>query len=133
MEEQAIAPMEGQPPKSNRAWFRPGDERINREGRPKGSRISAKPDPSTWLATSTDRVQTLFVQMSFQRCWMKRFSGPRVANLPPDFQIVGSRFDNARNGVVYLIRSQSFPRIARGAPVPQFNAHFDGVASARGA
>jgi hypothetical protein len=52
---------------------------------------------------------------------------PCVANLPPDFQVVACRFDAARRVVVLVIRSETFPRVARGAPIPEFEPTFDGL------
>jgi hypothetical protein len=112
-------------PRSNRGQFQPGDRRINREGRPQGSRKATA--ESVVLAPKAERLMwlelngpTLLGCLSFGRINLRdtRF----VANLPQDTRVVGCRFDATRHAVVLIIWSASFRRVARGTPIPRFEA-----------
>jgi hypothetical protein len=101
-------------PKRNAGWFQRGDARINRDGRPK----------LAWAA-SADRARRAGRLKLF---WMPRLelvhrltreSLPAIG-LPPDFEVVAFRVDAARDAVAVIGQSASFPRIAKGAPVPEF-------------
>jgi hypothetical protein len=118
---------EGAPP-SNRGWFRPGDRRINREGRPRGSKAAVPTGtrPAD-RAPYADRLKRLFVGERQLNCSLSRERHPWVINLPPDFRIVACRVDTDRQGVVFTIRSESFPRVAQGAPIPEFTPEFYGL------
>ena len=122
----AVAPEPG--PRVNRGWFRPGDGRINRQGRPLGSRaaVPAGADPAD-RAPRADRLRRLVVPERDLAWRLASIKAPCVANLPPDFQIIDCRVDAARQGVVLVIRSDTFPRVARGAPIPEFEPAFDGL------
>jgi hypothetical protein len=52
---------------------------------------------------------------------------PWIVNLPPDFEIVACRVDAARDAVILVIRSETFPRVATGAPIPEFAPEFHGL------
>jgi len=131
--EEAIEKLADEPgqqpaPKTNRGWFRPEDRRINREGRPRGRKVGA-PDgtPPVDCAKRADRVMVLFVP---ERVLARRMTGLKAAwaaNLPPGFRFVDGRFDAARNGFVLTIQSDRFARVARGAPIPEFDAKFYGM------
>jgi hypothetical protein len=54
-------------------------------------------------------------------------NAPWIVNLPADFKIVASRFDTKRDAVAIVIRSEEFPRIAKGAPIPEFAPKFNGL------
>jgi hypothetical protein len=45
--------------------------------------------------------------------------GPWIGNIPRDFRIVDCRLDSARGGIVFIIRSKKFSRVARGAQIPE--------------
>jgi hypothetical protein len=101
-------------PKRNAGWFQRGDTRINRDGRPK----------LAW-AGSADRAPRAGRLKLF---WMPRLelvhrltrgSLPAIG-LPPDFEVVAFRVDAARDAIAVIGQSASFPRIAKGAPVPEF-------------
>jgi hypothetical protein len=105
-------------PRRNAGWFRPGDARINRDGRPK----------KAWVVTAdrapcADRLMLLWVP---RREFVQRLTSPvedrapGIVNLPPDFEVVAFRVDAARDAVAVIGRSASFQRIAKGAPVPEF-------------
>jgi hypothetical protein len=115
-------------PQPNRGWFRPGDHRINREGRPRGSKVSsAGQSISADCAPVADRIKRLFVRGRDLAWRLTRQNAPWVVNLPHDFEIVGCRFDAGRQGIFLTIRSKDFPRIARGTPIPEFEPAFYGL------
>jgi hypothetical protein len=125
MEEQVevltVAPAPESLAKRNPGWFLRGDGRINREGRPRGSKAGLpKGVAPKELAARADRVMRLFVPAREFACHLSGREAPWVANLPEDFVIVAGRFDPERDGFVLTIRSRTFPRVARGAPVPEF-------------
>jgi hypothetical protein len=115
-------------PRTNRGWFKSGDPRINRQGRPWGSKadVPEGTHPED-CAPRADRLRRLVV-LERDLVWrLASIKAPGVANLPTDFQVVASRFDAARRVVVFVIRSDTFPRVARGAPIPEFEPTFDGL------
>jgi hypothetical protein len=117
MEEQAnnvVGGPEGAP-KKNAGWFQRGDGRINRDGRPK----------KVW-ADCADRApfagRLMLLRMP-RGDFLRRLAddgAPRIANLPPDCEIVASRADVGRDAVTLTIHSASFPRIPKGAPLVEF-------------
>ena len=130
IEEQAVAvAVAPEPaPRTNQGWFQAGDERINRQGRPRGSKASDPEDTHPGdCAPRADRLMRLVVDERDLAWRLASIKAPCVVNLPPDFQIVGCRFDAARRVVVLVIRSETFPRVARGAPIPEFEPTFDGL------
>ncbi len=54
-------------------------------------------------------------------------NAPWVHNLPEDSKIVPSRLDAARDVVALVIRSASFPLVAKGGVVPEFKPEFSGL------
>lgn len=117
----------GQESKPNPGWFRAGDARINREGRPKGSRAVKDESASTHFAPRADRLMLLIVP---ERNLAFGLGNPRAfwaGNLPRDVKIVDCCMDPARNRVIFTIRSESFPRIGKGAAVPEFLPRFNGL------
>src|SRR5262245_51072119 len=77
----------------NRGWFQPGDRRINREGRPRGSKVTMA--TSADLAARADRLQLLFLperDVSYRLTAKLAFF---VVNLPRDYEIVATRLDPA--------------------------------------
>src|SRR5260370_33020944 len=119
MEEQVEKVPEGPPPKRNRGWFQPGDRRINREGRPRGSKAGAEEEAAPAdRAPCADRLKVLFVPGPDLAHRLSHGDGPWIVNLPEYFEIVACRQDAARDGVVLVIRSNAFPRIAQGAVIP---------------
>lgn len=116
-----------------RGRFRKGDPRINLEGRPRGSKAPGREDaPGPDIANCADRLMLLFVPI---RDFAQHLSGqkaPWVVNLPLQFEIAACRVDESRNAVALTIRSKAFPRIARGAPIPEFQPRFNGLMWRRG-
>jgi hypothetical protein len=128
MQEQVEKVPDGTPPKSNRGWFQRGDRRINREGRPRGSKAGSDDGSAPAdRASCADRLMTLFVPGPDLAHRLSYGSGPWIVNLPGDCEIVAYRHDEARDGVVLVIRSQAFPRIAQGAVIPAFAPTFKGL------
>ncbi len=123
MEEQVemLLPVEV-PPKRNRGRFRPGDPRINRGGRPRGSKRAAAAEgvaPGD-VAPSTDRLMALALPLRhFVHRLSHRFS-IHFTNLPRDAELVASHVDQVRGLITFTFRSATFPRIARGALLPKF-------------
>src|SRR5947209_2269894 len=127
MEEQANEFMDEPAPEAalkprNPGWFqRGGDGRINRQGRPKGSGRAAKragiaPEDR---AACADRLMRLIIPRRDLTWWMTHREGAWVVNLPPDFELLGCRVDAARDAVVFVVKSATFPRIARGSLIPE--------------
>jgi hypothetical protein len=114
-------------PRRNRGWFRAGDRRINREGRPFGSKATASTDVCPDLAVRPDRVKRLFVRERDLAWRLTRQFAPWYVNLPGDFEIVACRVDSHRSGVIFIIRSKSFPRIAKGTTIPDIEPAFNGL------
>jgi hypothetical protein len=103
-------------PKRNAGWVQRGsDSRRNIDGRP----------PLAWAdcidpAPCAGRLMLVRVP---RQDFARRLTGvyaPWAVNLPADFEIVASRVDTERDVVVLIIRSQSFDRVAKHAPLPEF-------------
>lgn len=112
---------------TNPGWFRPGDARINREGRPRGSKAApAEAIPPADRAPRADRLMLLRVPGQEVVFHLTHRKAPWFVNLPKDVEIVGCDVDSTHN-IVFTIRSTAFPRIARGAPIPMFVPKFEGL------
>jgi hypothetical protein len=114
------------PTRSNRGWFRPGDRRINRDGRPKKAADSDGTHPADRAAVA-DQVMRLSLPAAELAHRLTQPNGFWLVNLPQDYQIVGSRVDEATGRITFVIRSRQFPRIARGSPIPEFAPAFNGL------
>jgi hypothetical protein len=120
MEEQANH-LVGQPvpepaPKKNAGWFLRGDQRINRDGRPRKSWAA-----SADRAPIAGRLMLLWVpRREFVQYLTNPVEGRAIANLPEDFEPVAFRVDANRDAVAIIGRSASFSHIPKGAPVPEF-------------
>jgi hypothetical protein len=131
-EELAGAPVPAPAARSNRGWFGPGDRRINREGRPRGSKAAAVPeDRPAQRRSRVDRLKLLFVSERVLACCLTQKQAPWLVNMPTDFRVVECRVDESRGGVVLTIRSGEFPRVARGAPIPEFEPAYRGLTFCR--
>jgi hypothetical protein len=101
IEEQAVAvAVAPEPaPRTNQGWFQAGDERINRQGRPRGSKASVPEGthPAD-CAPRADRLVRLVVDERDLAWRLASIKAPCVANLPPDFQVVACRFDDEVRG-----------------------------------
>src|SRR5262245_62052074 len=111
-------------PTSNRGWFRAGDERINKQGRPRGSRKRAAGVAD--VARRADRLMRLEVEgellMRLLRRGQKNEPGGawKCAQLH-GVRLAGCRFDDDRGTAVLILWDESFPRVARGAPIPAWS------------
>jgi hypothetical protein len=116
-------------PKRNRGWFRPADERINREGRPRGSLKDATREGMLVgdRAPQSDRLKVLSLRMREVAHRLTHQNAFWIVNLPADFMIVASRLDADENVVAFIIRSAEFPMIAKGALIPEFRPEFHGL------
>jgi hypothetical protein len=123
-----IAPMEQPVPLRNRGWFQQNDSRINRQGRPKGSKLAAQRGGTLAnLAPRTDRLMVLLVPARGLVWRLRRKLAPWITNLPEDVQVVGCHLDAARDSLVLVLRSKTFPRIAQGTLIPQFKPAHEGL------
>src|SRR4030095_15984058 len=114
-------PAEEGPVKANRGRFQRHDPRINREGRPSGSKAGIDDGSvSTDLAPRADRLMLLTLPQKYLFCSLRHPNAAAITNLPADVEIIASRADQARGVVVLTIRSRTFPRIAKGTPIPAF-------------
>jgi hypothetical protein len=128
MEELAEQMQLGSPPMSNRGWFKAGDKRINRRGRPVGS----KADPGDGAgaverAATTDSLMVLRLPLKLLACRIAFERGPWITNLPVDVQIVSSRVEANLGLLLLVLRCGSFRRVARGALIPEFHPQFNGL------
>jgi hypothetical protein len=133
MQEQATTLPVETPPKRNRGWFQPSDRRINREGRPRGSKAGSEEGSAPAVrAPRADRLRLLVVPGRDLAWRLTNQNAPWMVNLPADFEIVGCAHTAARGAVALVIRSKAFPRIARGTLIPEFTATFNGLKWRRG-
>jgi hypothetical protein len=127
--EQLADQMHGNPPgKANRGWFKAGDKRINRRGRPVGSK--ADPGEEAGLverAAVTDGLMVLRLPLKLLAGRIAFERGPWITNLPVDFHIVSVSVDASRGLLLLVLRSTSFQRVARGAVIPEFRPQFNGL------
>ena len=123
-ESQEVAPT-GAVSKENRGWFKSGDVRINREGRPRGQRMVDGDSTAVQFARKANRVRRLLLAPSDLGHRLTNKLSDWILNLPLEFEIVDAGVDAA--GVHIVIRSGSFSKVARGALIPLFEPAFDGL------
>jgi hypothetical protein len=114
-----------EPPQSNRGWFRPGDRRINREGRPKGKVALGSAVENR--APRADRLRRLLIPTRDLVWRLTQQNAPWFVGVHEDLEIVGARFDVTSDCVVLTVRSQWFPKIARGSEIPVYEPGFNGL------
>jgi hypothetical protein len=117
-------------PKQNRGWFQAGDQRINKEGRPRGSKKAAAEDAAD-RAPAADRLKLLTLPLGWFAHRLGNHRSWHVVNLPPGLKIVAARVDAARGVVIFTISAPTFPRVAQGAPIPEFKPGLEGLRFAR--
>jgi hypothetical protein len=116
------------PPKRNPGWFQPGDRRINRAGRPRGSKAGSEEGNAPVVrAPCADRLMLLVLPGTDLVWRLSRERAPWIVNLPANVEVVGCAHLAARDAVAVVLRSQAFPRVAKGAPVPEFEPRFNGL------
>ena len=71
--------------------------------------------PFCWPADAAEDADAGLLPSSHQR-WASGIP----PNLPADCEVITSRVDAARDAVALIIRSASFPRIPKGAPLVEF-------------
>jgi hypothetical protein len=121
----AVAAAPESAPRANRGWFQPGDKRINKEGRPRGSKAAvAEGTHPADCAQWADRLMRLVVSEPVLACCLAGVKSPCVVNLPADFRVVGCRFDADRQRAVLTLWSATFPRVAKGARIPKMEPRF---------
>src|SRR5690242_8849997 len=81
--------------KHNRGWFRPGDPRINRSGRPSEARAAARREQPL-----SGKLMTLLIPESHLRQYLTGRDAPWLKNLPRDFQLIDLYLDRARKEAV---------------------------------
>jgi hypothetical protein len=86
-------------PKKNAGWFKPGDPRVNREGRPRGSKAPTA-EPAI-RAPRANGVMLLWVPQEETRHRLTSSCGPWIATLPEDYEIVESHVDAGRDALVW--------------------------------
>lgn len=122
----AVGSVAGPVARPNRGWFAPGDRRINRQGRPRGSKSAAAGgiDPAD-CAPQADRLKRLLLPATEMVWHLGRPQGFWLSNLPADVEIVAARVDAGQ--VVFVLRSSTFPPVARGALIPALVPAFNGL------
>jgi hypothetical protein len=89
---------------------------------------AAPTQPETgFRAPCTDRLMVLFWPLRHLTHRLTHYKGATIVNLPRDFRVLDSRVDPARDGILFLIWSGSFPQILSGAPVPAFAPRWEGL------
>jgi hypothetical protein len=118
--------------KGNGGWFKPGDKRINVEGRPKGKVVLRPDNLVVDCAPRTDRLMLLVIPERDLAFRLTKQLAPWFVNLPLDYEIVASRVDTSKGTVVFMVRSREFHQILKGTPIPQFRPEFNGLRWRRG-
>jgi hypothetical protein len=114
----------------NKGWFRPGaDVRRNKRGRPRGKRPQS---PCQDVARICGRFKLLLLpgqDFVGKLIWKV---GPWVENMPGDVEIAACRVDAGRRLLVLTLKSATFERVAKGTPIPEFRATWQGLKFRRG-
>jgi hypothetical protein len=98
--------------KPNPSWFKPGDARINRQGRPKGTKAVKQ------LSGHLVRLVVPGQYILFR--YIRGELGPYMGTyLPPDVKIVDAQFDPERNVVLLTLSHPSFAEVQKGQPLPE--------------
>ena len=106
-------------PKRNRGWFRRGDARINREGRPPGTAWDRAP--------RADRLKCLLLDARDVIHRITHQNGPWIVNMPDDAEIVACHRNAVEEVVMLVLRSSEFPEIQQGALIPEFRLQYHGL------
>src|SRR5262245_6011915 len=87
-------------PVPNKGRFQRGDARINRDGRPRGSKAGADAD-GAFLARRADRLMQVVVPARRAVRRLGRYV-PKLVNLPPDVEMTDSRVDDDGNLAIII-------------------------------
>ncbi len=118
--------------RKNKGWFVKGDPRINPDGRGRGSKMDQGVAGYGLLrATRADRVMFVRMHPTTLRTSLvhdKQANGAsrRISNLPADAEVVYCWSHPRLPLAAVVFRSKSFSRIAKGTPIPEFKAAWDG-------
>jgi hypothetical protein len=82
-------------------------------------------------ARSTDRLKQLFWPLRQLVFRLSHLKGAHLTNLPRDYEIVDCRMNRTCTGVIFTIRSGTFPEVAEGALIPDFTPNWNGLMWAR--
>jgi hypothetical protein len=128
MSEQAADLVNGnsEPGPANRGWFRRGDPRINRRGRPRNG-VTAAPRQQTEKKPLSGQLKRLSVPVSDLRVRLAREKGPWMVNLPNDFRIVALELDPVQQMIVLTIHSQVFQAVQEDEEIPWFSPEYHGL------
>jgi hypothetical protein len=80
----------------------------------------------TYSAPFADCLRVLFLPTRVLAFRLTNLYGPWITSLPEDFEVVGYRRDPARKGLLLIIRSESFHRIAKGTAMPVYHPRCEG-------
>src|SRR5262245_30434883 len=87
----------------NPSWFKPGDSRINRKGRPRGTN-AAKP-------LSGPLVRLVVPGQYITLRYIRGERGPHMDFLPQDVKIIDAHFDKERYAVVLTLWHPNFAQV----------------------
>jgi hypothetical protein len=112
------------PSRTNRGWFKRGDARINRHGRPrKRPPRPPRPAPEEWPLNG--QLRNLHVPIGDLRMYLAGCKAPWIINLPSDYEIVSARC--RQESVVLTITSKTFSSVPAGEAIPVFRAEYNGL------
>jgi hypothetical protein len=103
----------------NRGWFRAGDSRINRGGRPKSSVRRTK--------AASRRLMRILMPLQDLEQALSSHKHPWIVNLPGDFSVIAVSLDLTMQAAVVTIHSEQFPVLEVGEPIPEFDVRYNGL------
>jgi hypothetical protein len=96
-------------------------------GAPKGAPVpefEPQTAPPADRAPCDDRLMLLWVPEKNLAYRLGHQVAFWVTNLPQGIKIVSIRLDAARDAAAFVIRSDAFPMVAKGSPIPEFRPQF---------
>src|SRR5262245_13936113 len=91
----------------------------------RGSARQSQMDSAGDRAACADRLARLEMRGRDLTWRLSNRDAPWIINLPPDTEIVACR--TVADVVVFILRSERFPRIAQGAVIPAFTPDWNGL------
>ena len=129
--------------KQNAGWFRPGDKRINRQGRALKREPTLAEKVEAWdrqgpcpvcdsvpRQPKSGRLMQVCVREELVRRGLS-FDAPHMLTLPEDAKIVAVEPDAAGDGWIVIYRSEKFKVVQAGEPIPKLTWHYHGQMGAR--